>query len=210
GGMVKSGEAPAQPLPRGGRPLSGVRVLDLTRVLAGPTSGRVLAENGAEVLHIAAPHLPYQAELLMDTGHGKRCAWIDLREPAGVETLIGLGRGADVFVQGYRPGTLAIRGFSPERLAELRPGIVCVNICAYGHEGPWRDRRGFDSIVQNVTGLSAAQGSLDKPRNLPVQANDYIAGYLAALGAMVGLARRVEQGGSWLVRVSLVQVAHWI
>jgi crotonobetainyl-CoA:carnitine CoA-transferase CaiB-like acyl-CoA transferase len=208
--MVRIGEASPEPLRPGDRPLSGVRVLDLTRVLAGPTCGRVLAENGAEVLHIAAPHLPYQAELLMDTGHGKRCAWIDLRDPAGVETLTNLARHADIFTQGYRPGTLAARGFSPERLAELRPGIVCVNVCAYAHDGPWRDRRGFDSIVQNVTGLSAVQGSLDKPRNLPVQANDYIAGYLAALGAMVGLARRVEQGGSWLVRVSLVQVAHWI
>ncbi len=208
--MIKIGEAPPRALPKGDRPLSGVRVLDLTRVLAGPTSGRVLAENGADVLHIAAPHLPYQTELLMDTGHGKRCAWIDLREPAGVETLTGLVREADVFTQGYRPGTLAARGFSPERLAELRPGIVCVSISAYGHEGPWSQRRGFDSIVQNVTGLAATQGTLEKPRNMPVQANDYIAGYLAALGAMVGLARRVEEGGSWLVRVSLVQVAHWI
>ena len=209
--IVKIGEAPAEPLPKSGdRPLAGIRTLDLTRVLAGPTSGRVLAENGAEVLHIAAPHLPYQTEILMDTGHGKRCAWIDLRESAGIETLTGLVRQADIFTQGYRPGTLAARGFSPERLAELRPGIVCVSICAYGHEGPWSDRRGFDSIVQNVTGLAATQGTLDKPRNLPVQANDYIAGYLAALGAMVALARRAEQGGSWLVRVSLVQVAHWI
>jgi crotonobetainyl-CoA:carnitine CoA-transferase CaiB-like acyl-CoA transferase len=208
--MVKIGEAPARPLPKGDRPLSGVRALDLTRVLAGPTSGRVLAENGAEVLHIAAQHLPYQTEILMDTGHGKRCAWLDLREPAGIETLAGLVREADVFTQGYRPGTLAARGFSPERLADLRPGIVCVSIGAYGHEGPWSSRRGFDSIVQNVTGLSATQGTLEKPRNMPVQANDYIAGYLAALGAMVGLARRVEEGGSWLVRVSLVQVAHWI
>ncbi len=208
--MVKIGEAPARPLPKGDRPLSGIKALDLTRVLAGPTSGRVLAENGAEVLHIAAQHLPYQTEILMDTGHGKRCAWLDLREPAGIETLKSLVRDADVFTQGYRPGTLAARGFSPERLAELKPGIVCISICAYGHEGPWSERRGFDSIVQNVTGLSATQGTLEKPRNMPVQANDYIAGYLAALGAMVGLARRVEEGGSWLVRVSLVQVAHWI
>jgi crotonobetainyl-CoA:carnitine CoA-transferase CaiB-like acyl-CoA transferase len=208
--IVKIGEASAEPLAQGDRPLSGVRALDLTRVLAGPTSGRVLAENGADVLHIAAPHLPYQTELLMDTGHGKRCAWIDLRNPAGVDALTGLVRQADIYTQGYRPGALAAHGFSPERLAELRPGIVCVSISAYGHEGPWADRRGFDSIVQNVTGLAATQGTLAKPRNLPVQANDYIAGYLGALGAMVGLARRIEQGGSWLVRVSLVQVAHWI
>ena len=208
--MVKIGEAPAEPLRKGERPLSGVRVLDLTRVLAGPTSGRVLAENGADVLHIAAPHLPYQTEILMDTGHGKRCAWVDLTTSAGVETMTGLLREADIFTQGYRPGTVARRGFSPEQVAALRPGIVCVSICAYGHEGPWAERRGFDSIVQNVTGLAATQGSLDKPRNLPVQALDYIAGYLGALGAMAGLARRVEQGGSWLVRVSLVQVAHWL
>ena len=208
--LVKIGEAPVRPLLKGDRPLSGVRVLDLTRVLAGPTSGRVLAENGADVLHVAAPHLPYQAELLMDTGHGKRCAWIDLRDSAGVETLRALIGDADIFTQGYRPGTLAKRGFAPEQVAALRPGIVCVSICAYGHDGPWASRRGFDSIVQNVTGLAATQGSLDAPRNLPVQALDYIAGYLGALGAMVALARRVEQGGSWLVRVSLAQVAHWL
>jgi crotonobetainyl-CoA:carnitine CoA-transferase CaiB-like acyl-CoA transferase len=178
-----------------------VRALDLTRVLAGPTSGRVLAENGADVLHIAAPHLPYQTEILMDTGHGKRCAWVDLTTPSGVETMTALLRGADVFTQGYRPGTVAARGFSPERVAALRPGIVCVSICAYGHHGPWAERRGLASVQG---------GDRASPRNLPVQALDYIAGYLAALGAMVGLARRAEQGGSWLVRVSLVQVAHWL
>jgi len=208
--IIQIGEAPSRPLPPGDRPLSGVRALDLTRVLAGPTCGRVLAENGADVLHITAPHLPYQTELLMDTGHGKRCAFIDLREQTGIDTLKGLVREADIFTQGYRPGTLAARGFAPEALAALRPGIVCVSLCAYGHEGPWAERRGFDSIVQNVTGLAATNSTLEKPRNMPVQALDYVAGYLGALGAMVALTRRVEQGGSWLVRVSLVQVAHWI
>ncbi len=208
--MVKIGDAPAQPLPAGDRPLAGVRVLDLTRVLAGPTSGRVLAENGADVLHVAAPHLPYQTELLMDTGHGKRCAWIDLRDPGDAATMRHLLRDADIFTQGYRPGALAGRGFAPGKVASLRPGIVCVSLCAYGHEGPWASRRGFDSIVQNVTGLAAANSSLARPRNMPVQALDYIAGYLGALGAMAALAKRVEQGGSWLVRVSLAQVAHWL
>jgi crotonobetainyl-CoA:carnitine CoA-transferase CaiB-like acyl-CoA transferase len=208
--ISKIGEAPSRPLPKSDRPLGGVRVLDVTRVLAGPTSGRVLAENGADVLHVAAPHLPYQTELLMDTGHGKRCAWVDLNESSGKETLEGLLRDADIFTQGYRPGALAARGFSPEQAAALRPGIVCVSICAYSHEGPWSQRRGFDSIVQNVTGLAAVQGSFERPRNMPVQALDYICGYLGALGAMVALARRIEEGGSWLVRVSLVQVAHWL
>src|SRR5260370_35177644 len=122
--MAKSGGGPAEPLPpfetkEAERPLSGVRALDLTRVLAGPTSGRVLAENGADVLHIAAPHLPYQTEILMDTGHGKRCAWVDLTQPAGVETMTGLLRGPDIFTQGYLPGTLATPGFSPERGAAV-------------------------------------------------------------------------------------------
>jgi crotonobetainyl-CoA:carnitine CoA-transferase CaiB-like acyl-CoA transferase len=146
----------------------------------------------------------------MDTGHGKRCAWLDLGKAADVETMKALLRDADVFTQGYRPGAIARHGFAPEQVAALKPGIVCVSVCAYGHEGPWSGRRGFDSIVQNVTGLSATQGSLAQPRNLPVQALDYICGYLAALGAMVGLARRIERGGSWHVRVSLVQVAHWL
>lgn len=208
--IVQIGDAPPRRPEKGERPLSGVRVFDLTRVLAGPTSGRVLAESGADVLHVAAPHLPYQTELLMDTGHGKRCAWIDLRNPADVETMKGLLKQADVFTQGYRPGAIARHGFAPEQVAALKPGIVCVSVCAYGHDGPWAGRRGFDSIVQNVTGLSTTQGSLSQPRNLPVQALDYICGYLAALGAMVGVARTIERGGSWHVRVSLVQVAHWL
>ncbi|MBX3502365.1 MAG: CoA transferase [Alphaproteobacteria bacterium] len=208
--IVKIGEAPPQKLPAGDRPLAGIRVLDLTRVLAGPTCGRVLAENGAEILHIAAEHLPYQTDLLMDTGHGKRGAYLDLRDAANVETLKALVRGAHVFSQGYRPGTLAARGFSPEALAALRPGIVCLSLCAYSHAGPWADRRGFDSIVQNVTGMAVAGSSLEKPRNMPVQANDYIAGYIGALGVMLALHRRATEGGSWLVRLSLVQVAHWI
>ncbi len=208
--IVQIGDAPALPLPKGERPLSGLRVFDLTRVLAGPTSGRVLAENGADVLHVASPHLPYQAELLMDTGHGKRCAWLDLGKASDVDTMKALLRDADIFTQGYRPGAIARHGFAPEQVAALKPGIVCVSVCAYGHDGPWSGRRGFDSIVQNVTGLSATQGTLAQPRNLPVQALDYICGYLAALGAMAGLARRIERGGSWHVRVSLVQVAHWL
>ncbi|MGE0423290.1 MAG: CoA transferase [Reyranellaceae bacterium] len=208
--IVKIGEAPPERLPAGDRPLAGVRVLDLTRVLAGPTCGRVLAENGADVLHIAAEHLPYQTDLLMDTGHGKRGAYLDLREAANVEKLKALVKGAHVFSQGYRPGTLAARGFSPEALAALRPGIVCLSLCAYSHAGPWADRRGFDSIVQNVTGMAVAGSSLEKPRNMPVQANDYIAGYVGALGIMLALHKRATEGGSWLVRLSLVQVAHWI
>ena len=208
--MVKIGEAPAEPLPQGDAPVER-RACARPHPRAGRPDQRPRA--GRERRRRPAYRGPSPALSNRDPdGHRPRQALRLGRphQPAGVETMTGLLRKADIFTQGYRPGTVAARGFSPEQVAALRPGIVCVSICAYGHEGPWALRRGFDSIVQNVTGLAATQGSLAKPRNLPVQALDYIAGYLGALGAMAGLARRTEQGGSWLVRVSLVQVAHWL
>ena len=213
--IIKIGEAKPQPLPKGDRPLSGIRVLDLTRVLAGPTCARTLAEHGADVLKITARHLPNLGYQEWDTGHGKLSAELDLREPANVETLRGLVREADVFSQGYRPGTLASRGFSPEELAALRPGIVCVSLSAFGHTGPWASRRGFDTVVQTVSGMTMRQaecvpGKTPGPQFYPVSAIDYCTGYLMATGAMVALARRAREGGSWLVRISLAQVGKWI
>ncbi|MEK6244955.1 MAG: CoA transferase [Pseudomonadota bacterium] len=207
--IVKIGDAPPQPLPAGERPLGGVRVLDLTRVLAGPTCARTLAEHGADVLKITGAHLPDSGPSELDTGIGKLSAHLDLRTPAGVETLRALLREADVFSQSYRPGALAARGFSPEQAAQLRPGIVYVTLSAWGTEGPWHDRRGFDSIVQTVNGMAYAQGG-QKPKLMPVSAIDYVSGYLMAYGAMVALARRVGEGGSWLVRVSLARTGKWI
>ncbi|MBI4205449.1 MAG: CoA transferase, partial [Betaproteobacteria bacterium] len=150
-----------------------------------------------------------------DTGHGKLCTYLDLREPKNVEILRGLAREADVFSQGYRPGTLAARGFSPEALAELRPGIVVVSLCAFGHLGPWASRRGFDTVVQSVSGIAWRQGELfpgaePGPQFYPISAIDYLTGYLMAFGAMVALARRVREGGSWLVRISLAQTGRWL
>jgi crotonobetainyl-CoA:carnitine CoA-transferase CaiB-like acyl-CoA transferase len=195
------------------RPLSGVRVLDLTRVLAGPICARTLAEHGADVLKITGAHLPDSGPSELDTGIGKLSAHLDLRAPAGVETLRALLREADVFSQSYRPGALAARGFSPEQAAQLRPGIVCVTLSAWGTEGPWRERRGFDSIVQTVSGMAYAQGAgsdPEKPKLMPVSVIDYVSGYLMAYGAMVALARRAREGGSWLVRVSLARTGKWI
>ncbi|MBE0622850.1 MAG: CoA transferase [Burkholderiales bacterium] len=208
--ILRIGDAPPQPLPAATRPLAGVRVLDLTRVLAGPTCARTLAEHGADVLKINGPHLPDSGAAEIDTGLGKLAAHIDLRTSAGVETLRGLAAEADVFSQSYRPGSLAQRGFSPEALAQLRPGIVCVSLSAWGESGPWRARRGFDSIVQTVSGMAHASGDGAKPRLLPVSAIDYVSGYLMALGAMVALARRAREGGSWAVRVSLARTGQWI
>ncbi|MGH8663670.1 MAG: CoA transferase [Burkholderiales bacterium] len=213
--IIKIGDSAPEPLPAGDRPLSGVRVLDLTRVIAGPTCARTLAEHGADVLKITGAHLPSLGRQEYDTGHGKLSAHLDLREAKDVETLKGLVRGTDVFSQGYRPGALGNRGFSPEALAELRPGIVCVSLCAFSHAGPWASRRGFDTVIQTVSGITHRQGELfpgaePGPQFYPVSAIDYLTGYLMAVGAMVALARRAREGGSWLVRISLAQVGRWL
>jgi crotonobetainyl-CoA:carnitine CoA-transferase CaiB-like acyl-CoA transferase len=213
--IVKIGESSPEKLPDGHRPLSGIRVLDLTRVLAGPTCARTLAEHGADVLKITGAHLPNLGYQEYDTGHGKLSAHLDLREPKDVEILRGLVREGDVFSQGYRPGTLSARGFSPEALAKLRPGIVIVSLCAFSHVGPWASRRGFDTVVQTVSGITSRQGELfpgtaPGPQFYPVSAIDYLTGYLMAFGAIVALTRRAREGGSWLVRISLAQTGRWL
>jgi len=213
--IVRIGDSPPEKLPAGDRPLHGIRVLDLTRVLAGPTGARTLAEHGADVMKITAAHLPNLGYQEWDTGHGKLSTQLDLRAPGDVETLRGLVREADVFSQGYRPGTLGGRGLSPAELAALRPGLVYVSLSAFGHTGPWASRRGFDTVVQTVSGMTARQaeivpGKTAGPQFYPVSAIDYCTGYLMAFGAMVALARRAQEGGSWLVRISLAQVGKWM
>jgi crotonobetainyl-CoA:carnitine CoA-transferase CaiB-like acyl-CoA transferase len=213
--IFRIGDSPPEDLPKGDRPLSGVQVLDLTRVIAGPTCARTLAEHGATVLKITAEHLPSLGRQEYDTGHGKLSARLDLREEKDRDILRGLVREADVFSQGYRPGTLGDKGFSPEALAELRPGIVVVSLCAFSHVGPWASRRGFDTVIQTVSGITHRQGELfpgakPGPQFYPVSAIDFLTGYLMAFGAMVALARRAREGGSWHVRISLAQVGKWL
>jgi crotonobetainyl-CoA:carnitine CoA-transferase CaiB-like acyl-CoA transferase len=213
--IIRIGDSPPQELPAGDRPLSGVRVLDLTRVIAGPTCARTLAEHGADVLKITGAHLPSLGRQEFDTGHGKLSAHLDLREARDVETLRGLVREADVFSQGYRPGTIGSRGFSPEALAQMRPGIIAISMCAFSHAGPWAARRGFDTVIQTVSGITHRQGELfpgaqPGPQFYPVSAIDFLTGYLMAFGALVALARRTREGGSWLVRISLAQVGRWL
>jgi len=209
--IERIGDAPPEAPAAAGRPLAGMRVLDLTRVLAGPTGARTLAEHGAEVLKISAPHLPSKRDMDIDTGLGKRAAFLDLRREEDGARLAALARdgGADVFVQGYRPGALARRGFGAEALARLRPGIVVVELSAWGRLGPWSTRRGFDTIVQCASGLALIEGA-GAPRLMPVQAIDYVSGYLMALGAITALLRRAREGGSWRVRVSLARTGQWI
>jgi crotonobetainyl-CoA:carnitine CoA-transferase CaiB-like acyl-CoA transferase len=208
--VVKIGESPPEPLPAADRPLTGVRVLDLTRVIAGPTVARTLAEHGADVLRIATDRLPDVQAQSIDTGHGKRSTVLDLASVGGVATLKPLIAEADVFSQSYRPGSMAGRGFSPEALAELRPGIIYCTLSAWGHEGPWLERRGFDTVVCAVSGIADEYGADGRPRLLPASAIDYSTGYLGAFGVMVALSRRAREGGSYLVRVSLARTGRWI
>jgi crotonobetainyl-CoA:carnitine CoA-transferase CaiB-like acyl-CoA transferase len=187
-----------------------VRVLDMTRILAGPVAARTLAAHGADVLQVSAPHLPNIDQLVIDTGFGKRATSLDIRTQQDSEILRALLAEADVFIQAFRPGALDALGLSPEALAELRPGIVYVSISAWGHAGPWRHRRGYDSLVQSATGIAWECGRDGRPGRLPSQAQDHACGYLAAFGALVALTRRATDGGSYLVRVSLAQTGHWL
>jgi crotonobetainyl-CoA:carnitine CoA-transferase CaiB-like acyl-CoA transferase len=211
--IEKIGEASPKPWPKGDRPLEGLRVLDLSRVIAGPVAGRTLAAHGADVLLVSGPALPAIDWLTIDTGRGKLTAFIELKTDTGRAQLRDLLEDADIFSQGYRPGALAALGFSPEDAAKISPGIVYVTLSAYGHTGPWAERRGFDSLVQTTTGFNHAEGraaGLDAPKELPAQMLDHATGYLMALGAMMAKMRQARDGGSWHVSVSLAQTGRWL
>src|SRR5215831_9679523 len=211
--IEKIGDAPPKPWPKGDRPLAGVRVLDLSRVIAGPVAGRTLAVHGADVMLIAGPELPAIPWLTIDTGRGKLSSFVQLKNEAGRARLRALLADADIFSQGYRPQAIASLGFSPEDAARINPGIVYVSLSAYGHAGPWAGRRGFDSLVQTSTGFNHAEGraaGIDGPKELPAQMLDHATGYLMAFGAMMAKVRQAREGGSWLVRVSLAQTGRWL
>ncbi|MGV7214555.1 CoA transferase [Bradyrhizobium sp. UFLA05-112] len=215
--IEKIGEAPPKPWPKlrpkGDRPLAGLRVLDLSRVIAGPVAGRTLAVHGADVLLVSGPELPGIPWLTIDTGRGKLTTFIELKSDAGRTKLRALLAEADIFSQGYRPRSLAALGFAPEDAARINPGIVYVTLSAYGHAGPWAERRGFDSLVQTATGFNHAEGQaagIDGPKELPAQMLDHATGYLMAFGAMMAKARQACEGGSWHVRVSLAQTGRWL
>jgi len=224
--ITKIGDSPPEPIKSDSRPLSNLRVLDLTRLLAGPTCARSLAEHGAEVLHVASPHLPTIEVFEMDTGHGKRQIHIDLNDSSQADTLRNLAKTADVFNQGFRKGALDKRGFGADDMAKLRPGIIYVSENCYGHEGPWANRPGYEQYSQIISGLADLQGKLapsdpnddartalgddpQAPRLVGAAVNDYTTGYFAAYGVLEALRRRAIEGGSWHVQVSLTQSAMW-
>lgn len=187
-------------------PLHGVRVLDLTRVIAGPVATRTLGLLGADVLRIDAPGLAESDDAYADTGFGKRSALLDLGAAADRSVFEGLLDAADVVVTGYRPGALERYGLGARELLAKRPGLVVAELCAWGRQGAWSGRRGFDSLVQAGYGISAAYGDEDGPGVLPAQALDHGTGYLMAAGVLRGLA----EGGGMSMRFSLAGTASWL
>ena len=199
-----------EPFASKARPLSDVRVLDVTHVLAGPTATRTLAEQGATVLRVRSPSHPSIPSFVIDTGHGKLSTILDLTSKPDADCLRGLIRKADVFAQSYRPGAMDGLGFSATEAAALRPGIIYLSVSCYGDEGPWGTRRGWEQLAQSATGMAVTEGSIDQPKLSPVYPNDYITGYLGAFGVTEALLRRACEGGSYHVKVSLSRTAMWI
>ena len=180
------------------------RILDLTRVIAGPIATRTLALSGADVIRVDPPSLPELERQHLDTGSGKRSVILSADDPRFSALLAE----ADVVVLGYRSGALDRFGLSPAALAGRFPGLIVARLTAWGGRGPLAHRRGFDSIVQAATGISALEGSTEQPGALPAQGLDHAAGYLLAAGIGSALRRRADEGGSWLVETSLVRVGH--
>lgn len=205
--IADSEPVPFQPAKR---PLSGIRVLDLTHIVAGPTMGCVLAEQGADILHISPPNREQILANIMDTGWGKRSAYLDLNEVSDAARLSDLIKdNCDVFIQSYRPGAFDDRGFTPEKMAELRPGIIRVDVSGYGHVGPWAGRKAWENIADACTGITVDQGTYESPMLVPGFLTDYSTGYFAALGTLAALIRRAREGGSYHVRVSLARSCMW-
>ena len=190
-----------------GRSLRGLKVLELSRVIAAPVSGKTLAAHGADVLWVTSPSLPDLPALDRDLARGKRTAHLDLMSETDQSRLRELAKDADVFIQGYRPGSLAKRGFSLDDLASLHPGIIYGSMSAYGPEGPWSNNRGFDSLVQTCSGMNVSEaehfGEGEGARPTPCQALDHAAGYFLAAGISAALYKRATEGGSYAVDVSL-------
>ncbi len=213
--ITKLGEANPKShstLSEGQPPLSNIRILDLTRILAGPVCGRTLAAYGADVMLINSPNLP-NIDSIIETSRGKLSAHIDLTSETDKHALHRLLKDTHAFVQGYRPGAIASHELSPEALAERYPGIVYTSLSAYGRSGPWSSRRGFDSLLQSASGFNMAEAQskgTKQPTALPMQILDYASGFLMAFGTQVALQKQITEGGSWHVQVSLARTGLWL
>ena len=196
--------------PSATRPLDGLRVLDLTRVLAGPTSARTLAAFGADVLHVRGPNVPVVPAFVVDTGHGKRQAHADFTDRDSLAALRRVALGADVIVQGYRPGVVARYGLDEDSLRADGFAGVFGSVSAFGHDGPWSDRAGWEQLAQAASGLCLDPLGDTKPAMLPCAATDYITGFVMAAGIMEALDASLADGNARRVDGSLCQTAAWI
>lgn len=209
--VTKIGDSDPEAARAGQRPLDALRVLDLGHVIAGPIVARSLAEHGADVLRVTSPLMQDPFRQTVDTNIGKRSAFLDFDTPVGLQTVRELMSGADVVVQSWRPGSMQKRGLGPQDAAAIRPGVIYVTVTAFGDEGPWGQRGGFEQLGQAVSGVSVREGGQGKPRVVPPYLlNDYLTGYLGAMGVMQALIRRAREGGSYHVKVSLARTSMWV
>jgi len=208
--IEKIADSDPEPFGPADRPLSGLRVLSATHVIAGNVVSRTLAEQGADVLQIARPQEFEHEALAVDTTAGHRSTWLDLKSPEGNKRGHDLAAGADVFVDSYRGRSLSNLGFSPQELAARRPGMIYCSIRCYGYDGPWVNRGGFDMEALCVSGFTFAEGTPDRPKFPPTFVmNDYIAGYMGAAGVTAALIRRAHEGGSYHVKICLTRNSMW-
>ncbi|KAG8670456.1 hypothetical protein FPOAC1_009872 [Fusarium poae] len=194
--------------------LQGLRVVEMSRVIAAPLCGKTLAAHGAEVIWVTSPNLPDLPVLDREFGRGKKTVQLDIHHADDHKKLLDLLRGCDVFVQGYRPGSLASYGLSQEELIKINPNIIVANMSAFGPDGPWSGRRGFDSMVQTCSGMNVSEaehaGQGEAARPLPCQALDHSGGYMLAVGVMAAVYHREIKGGSWKVDVSLAGMMKYL
>ena len=192
------------------RPLDGLRVLDLTRVLAGPTSTRTLAAFGADVLHVRGPNVPVVPAFVIDTGHGKRQAYCDFTDADQLAALRRIALEADVIVEGYRPGIVARFGLDEAALRADGFAGTFGSVSAFGHEGPWSDRAGWEQLAQAASGLCLDPLGDEPPVLLPCAATDYTTGFVMAGGIMEAIDASLDDGVARRVDGSLCQTAAWI
>jgi crotonobetainyl-CoA:carnitine CoA-transferase CaiB-like acyl-CoA transferase len=203
---------PAEPKRLAGtpeRPFAGLKVLDLTRVLAGPVAGRVLAAYGANVLRID-PRDWDEAAVVPEVTLGKRCAGLNLKDPTDKAQFEKLLAEADVLLHGYRAEALPGLGYDADSLRRINPKLIDVSLNAYGWSGPWRARRGFDSLLQMSSGIAEfgmRKSGAEKPTPLPVQALDHATGYLLAAAVAHAVREQATRGTVLSAKLSLARTA---
>jgi len=209
--VTKMNDSPPMPWKPSDRPLSGIKIVDMTLIIAGPLIGNVLAEQGADVLHISNPNAERIPSNFLDTGFGKRCAALDLNQKEDLTRLHSLLKEADVFINGYAPGRLAEKfGLTYEKLMELNPNLIMVSESAFGEDGPWGRRKGWENIAQAATGSLADHGSIDDPQYCPYGfLTDFGTGLFGAIATLVALEQRARLGGAYHVQVTLSNTALW-